>query len=485
MLLRGGAPWAQQRFHARAWACGWARSKASSAAAAVDVDAIGPVAVPLGDASSCAGTSGAVVSRAPKSAGALAKCYAQLGKARLTSLVVASSSCGFLLAGAPVDAKGLAAVTAGVALQSFAANTFNQVYEVRTDALMNRTRARPLPAGRISRAHAGVFGAANAVCGTALLAAFCNPVSAGLGAANILLYAGIYTPLKQQSVYNTHVGAVVGALPPLIGYAAATGTVSVEAGLLGAGLFFWQFPHFYALAYMYKHDYLLGGHKMMPCFDETGARTARSMIRNSVALSVLPLISYSLGITSIMFPIESLAFNGVLLYASYKFKADPSVGNARRVFKASLLYLPVFMGLMIFHKNGWSDDGHDAATAAAVALSKSSKETRGGNGDVITTVHVNTAPAPAPLTAAAPAGAAVSAVAPTPLAPVGWIEDRLAHAKAYMKSICVHEYLIKPPLARKTVPAVSPSTLEEQQTGIANVSLCPITAAGKLARSVA
>jgi protoheme IX farnesyltransferase len=344
---------------------------------------------------------------------------------------------------------------------------------------MNRTRARPLPAGRISRVHACAFGAANAVCGTALLAAFCNPVSAGLGAANILLYAGVYTPLKQQSVYNTHVGAMVGALPPLIGYAAATGTVSIEAGLLGAGLFFWQFPHFYALAYMYKHDYLLGGHKMMPCFDETGARTARSMIRNSLALSALPLISYSLGITSIMFPIESLAFNGMLLYASYKFKADPSVANARRVFKASLLYLPVFMGLMIFHKNGWSDDGHDAATAAAVAFHrKSSTETGGGKGDVVNTVHANTAPAPAPLTSATPVLVG--------LAPIGWIEDRLLHAKAYMKSICVHEYLVKPPLARNAAPATGPSALEEQPAaGNQGGNMCPITAAGKLARAVA
>jgi protoheme IX farnesyltransferase len=479
MLLRGGAPWAQQRVRSRAWAGGWARHKASSAAEAVGIDAVGPAAVPSGDASSCAGADGVVASRAPKSAGALAKCYAQLGKARLTSLVVASSSCGFLLAGAPVDAKGLAAVTVGVALQSFAANSFNQVYEVHTDALMNRTRARPLPAGRISRVHACAFGAANAVCGTALLAAFCNPVSAGLGAANILLYAGVYTPLKQQSVYNTHVGAMVGALPPLIGYAAATGTVSIEAGLLGAGLFFWQFPHFYALAYMYKHDYLLGGHKMMPCFDETGARTARSMIRNSLALSALPLISYSLGITSIMFPIESLAFNGMLLYASYKFKADPSVANARRVFKASLLYLPVFMGLMIFHKNGWSDDGHDAATAAAVAFHrKSSTETGGGKGDVVNTVHANTAPAPAPLTSATPVLVG--------LAPIGWIEDRLLHAKAYMKSICVHEYLVKPPLARNAAPATGPSALEEQPAaGNQGGNMCPITAAGKLARAVA
>jgi|GEM_PF-185733 len=332
--------------------------------------------------------------------------YAQLSKARLSALVVLSSSAGFLLAGGPIAVDTLAAVTIGTTLQACAANTFNQVYEIKTDGMMGRTRLRPLPSGRVTRAHAFGFGAASTVLGTGILAAFCNPLTAGLGLTNVFLYSCIYTPMKQKSIYNTWVGAVVGAIPPLMGYAAATGTIfSAEAAILSAGLFCWQFPHFFALAWLSKKDYLAGGHKMVPCFDPTGEQTGKLLTKYAVALAALPVASYSLGITSAMFPLESILFSGFFVHAAYQFKGAPSNTYARKVFRTSLWYLPLFMGLMIFHKNDWAGLEENKP----FVLSSPRKVEAG--------------------------------VIPMDL------DTLLSCSKAYMKSLCIHE-IMAPPLTR-------------------------------------
>lgn len=286
--------------------------------------------------------------------------YSQLSKARLSSLVVMSAGAGFLLAGTPVAVDTLAALCVGTYLTAFSANTFNQLYERHTDKLMKRTRARPLPSGRITPQHALGYGVATGVGGVGLLALTCNPLTTGLGAANILLYALVYTPMKRQSVLNTWVGSVVGAIPPLMGYAAATGTIcSAEAGILAAGLYLWQFPHFFSLAWLNKQDYSAGGHHMVPCFDTSGEETADLLTRYSVYMSTLPLAAYALGITGSMFALESVAFNGYLLWACHRFEQDRTRQNARRVFLCSLWYLPLFMALLIFHKKRWGMDGDE------------------------------------------------------------------------------------------------------------------------------
>ena len=302
--------------------------------------------------------------------------YSQLSKSRLSSLVVMSAGAGFLLAGAPVAVDSLAALCAGTYLTAFSANTFNQLYEQHTDKLMKRTRARPLPSGRITPRHALGYGLATGVGGVGLLALASNPLTTGLGAANILLYALVYTPMKRKSVLNTWVGSVVGAIPPLMGYAAATGTIcTAEAGILAAGLYLWQFPHFFSLAWLNKQDYSAGGHHMVPCFDASGEETAELLTRYSVYISTLPLAAYALGITSSMFALESLAFNGYLLWACHRFEQDRNRQNARRVFLCSLWYLPLFMALMIFHKKKWTIETDPNANPNILTLN---------GGDVVT-----------------------------------------------------------------------------------------------------
>lgn len=357
----------------------------------------------------------------------LTKVYSQLSKARLTMLVVMSGAAGFLLAGAPVAVDTLAALTVGTTMHAAAANTFNQLYERKTDALMKRTCARPLPSGRCSVAHALAFGVANTVGGTVVLGTLCNPLTAVLGLANVFLYAGVYTPMKRMSEWNTWVGALVGGIPPLMGYAAATGTIySVEAALVSSALVLWQFPHFFALAYMAKRDYSAGGHQMVPCNDPTSRRTASLVWKYSVAMATIPLASYSLGVTSAMFPLESLVFNYIFLKASWKFYENPNMGTARTTFRMSLWYLPVVLALMVFHKNDWSDpEGRGSfALAPSCPIQASSTAMQSAFGSsALSDDDV------------ADASRAVT------------LEGALRCAKAQLRDFCIHE-IMAPPLTR-------------------------------------
>lgn len=192
--------------------------------------------------------------------------YSQLSKYRLSALVVATTSAGYLAAGGPVDAVSLSCACLGTMLASSSANTFNQVIETSNDSQMKRTRNRPLPSGRISRPHALGWGVVSGSAGIAVLAAGSNPLTATLGAANLFLYVGPYTLSKTRSELNTWVGSVVGAVPPLMGWTAATGGVAaVEPVLLAAYLFMWQFPHFFSLAWLHREDYARGGFAMVRC----------------------------------------------------------------------------------------------------------------------------------------------------------------------------------------------------------------------------
>jgi protoheme IX farnesyltransferase len=284
--------------------------------------------------------------------------YMEISKARLSALVVGTTSAGFLFAGGPVHWSALAAVTVGTTLAAASANTFNQTIERDYDALMRRTRQRPLPTGRISVAHAAGFGVATGVASTAMLAATTNPLTAGLSAANILLYAGIYTPMKRRHNINTWIGAVVGAIPPVMGWTAAGGDLlCAEAALLSSTLFLWQFPHFFSLAWLAREDYARGKYCMVPVSDTTGAATASLVLRYSAYAAPVPFAAWGAGLTTAMFPLESMAVNGYLLYLSSQFYRDPGNQNARKVFKCSLWYLPVMMTAMIVHKKEWTRPG--------------------------------------------------------------------------------------------------------------------------------
>lgn len=279
------------------------------------------------------------------------RCYWELSKARLSMLVVATSGTGYILgSGSAIDYLGLCCTCAGTMMVAASANSLNQVFEVKNDARMNRTRGRPLPSGRITTPHAVIWASSVGVAGTALLAAQANMLAAGLAASNLVLYAFVYTPLKQIHPVNTWVGAIVGAIPPLLGWAAASGQISLNAMLLPAALYFWQIPHFMALAYLCRKDYADGGFKMFSLADATGRRTALVALRNCLYLLPLGYLAYDWGITSGWFCLESSLLAFAISSTAVSFFLNRNTKNARRMFHASLLYLPVFMGGLLVHR---------------------------------------------------------------------------------------------------------------------------------------
>lgn len=276
--------------------------------------------------------------------------YLELAKYRLSGLVVFTTSAGYAMAGPPFELSVLAPTLAGTFLASASASCLNQIYEVERDAKMRRTMRRPLPAGLVSVPHALAFALGSGAAGVGLLGACANPLTAALGLGNIVLYSAVYTPLKVRTHRNTEVGALVGALPPLMGWTAATGSAcGLEPLALGACLFLWQMPHFYALAWLHRADYSAGGYKMLPLFDPTGERTAGRCLGYAAALSALPLATSAAGVTSAMFAVESVAFNGVLLVLAARFRERTSQGRARALFLYSLAQLPVMLALLVFH----------------------------------------------------------------------------------------------------------------------------------------
>ncbi|GAB2278342.1 Protoheme IX farnesyltransferase, mitochondrial [Dionaea muscipula] len=292
------------------------------------------------------------------------RCYWELSKARLSMLVVATSGAGYILgSGHAIDFSGLCWTCAGTMMVAAAANSLNQVFEVSNDAKMKRTQQRPLPSGRLSVPHAITWASSAGVVGTALLASKANILAAGLAASNLFLYAFVYTPLKQIHPVNTWVGAVVGAIPPLLGWVAASGEISLSSLFLPAALYFWQIPHFMALAYLCRNDYATGGFKMFSLTDASGRRTALVALRNCLYLIPLGYLAYEWGVTSGWFCLESSLLTLGISATALSFYYMPSTKNARRMFHASLLYLPVFMAGLVVHRlsDSWQLQGQSEA----------------------------------------------------------------------------------------------------------------------------
>lgn len=259
----------------------------------------------------------------------------------------------------------------GTSLAAASANTFNQLYEKHTDSLMKRTQNRPLPTGNLSSMQALTFGSSMMALSTAILYYGTNPVTTALGIGNILLYAAIYTPLKQKTTYNTAIGAIVGAIPPLMGWTAATGgtLLSIDPLLLATILTSWQFPHFYALAWTLRKDYARGGYQMVPVLDTTdGKYTAWLSLRATILLSLIPTLATIFDVTNPMFAVEGLVLNTYFLYLASKFYRTPNDLTARVLFRASLWYLPVLILLMVFHSTSWAQQTNiqDEATVITV-----------------------------------------------------------------------------------------------------------------------
>jgi len=276
--------------------------------------------------------------------------YIALTKPRLTLLAVVSAVVGFLMAARPPAWGLLLQTLIGSALVGAGANALNQWLERDADALMRRTQHRPLPAGRLSPRAARTFGWACSALGVAWLALTTTPLAGALGLLTIAIYVGVYTPLKRVTSLCTLAGAVPGALPPLIGWAAASGTLSAGAWALFAILFLWQLPHFLALAWIHREDYARAGFRMLPVLDPDGAITGRQMVLYGLALIPASLFPTILGVAGPYYffgaALAGLWFLSVTVMAACR----PSSALAGRVFTASISYLPVVLGLMVIDR---------------------------------------------------------------------------------------------------------------------------------------
>jgi len=271
--------------------------------------------------------------------------YAKLSKSRLTGLVVLTAAAGYAIAPGPWDPLVFTGTALGTMLCSSAANSFNQFMEVPYDSQMSRTQDRVLVRGLLRPIDCVTFGTTSGLLGVSTLAAFVNPLTATLGFLNIFLYAGVYTPSKRYHIANTWIGAVVGAIPPLMGWAACTGNLDFGALTLAAILFSWQFPHFNALSWNYRPDYSRAGYKMMSVTDPALCR--RNTLRHALLqIPFAAMVSY-LGVANWSFFVLSLPFNVYLSLLSWEFYKSSNSNTARKLFRFTLLHLPVLMFFMI------------------------------------------------------------------------------------------------------------------------------------------
>ncbi len=274
--------------------------------------------------------------------------YVALTKPRLNVLVVATSAAGFYLGSPTGPALGsMAQVVAGTALVAGGAAVLNQVYERDTDALMRRTRLRPLPAGRITAPDARTFGLGLAAAGLALLAFAGNLLAALFAAATLVIYLAVYTPLKRQTALSTLIGAVPGALPPLIGWTAGRGAISIGGWALFAIVFLWQIPHFMAIGWMYREDYRRAGFPMLSVAEPEGRRAGRQALLFAAALLPVSLMPVAVGITGIVYLWIALVLGVAMVWLSARFAATRSDGAARALFYGSIIYLPLIWAAMV------------------------------------------------------------------------------------------------------------------------------------------
>jgi len=274
-----------------------------------------------------------------------------LVKARLSLLVLITTLVGFLLGWrGPMDWVLLTATLVGTALCAAGAAALNQWWERELDGRMKRTRTRPLPARRMHPTDALLCGVGFAVSGVVILAGFTNPRAAFLAFATIAIYIFVYTPMKRVSSLNTLVGAVPGALPPLIGWVAARGSYHLEGCLLFAILWFWQMPHFLAIAWMYREDYANAGCIMLTANDPEGSLTARQALLYSLCLLMVSLLPGLMGFNTPVYFFGALILGTAFSAFALKFLIARDQGTARKLFFASILYLPFLLALLVATK---------------------------------------------------------------------------------------------------------------------------------------
>ena len=274
--------------------------------------------------------------------------FVTLAKPRLNVLVVGSALAGYVMGGgATADAAFVVSMLGGTALVAGGASAFNQVIERQPDSLMRRTRLRPMADGRLQPLEGLIFGAILSLAGLVILAFAVNVLSACVAAATLISYAAIYTPLKPRTSFATVIGAIPGALPPVIGWAAATNTLSSGAWILFGILFLWQMPHFLAIAWMYREDYARAGFRMLPVIEPDGHSTARQAVLYAAALLPMSLAPTLLGMATSTYFAGALVLTLLFLGLAIRFALTRQTADARRLFFGSITYLPLLWILMI------------------------------------------------------------------------------------------------------------------------------------------
>jgi protoheme IX farnesyltransferase len=281
--------------------------------------------------------------------------YLELTKPKIAVLALVTVSLGFALS---ASASGLYSnwwvllfhANFGIALVAASSSAWNQLFEQRTDSLMVRTSNRPLPAGRLSTWEVSVFAVISATIGIYWLAAHVNSLTAGLAALTLVLYSFIYTPLKRYTVFNTVVGAIPGALPPVLGWTAAGGSLDGGAFALFAVLFLWQFPHFMAIAWLYRDDYRNAGLKMIPVVDSTGLKTGLTAVGYATALLPVSWLPAQLGLSGNGYAGAATILGVWYIFASVQFLRLQTVSAARWLLWTSLIYLPALLGALVWDR---------------------------------------------------------------------------------------------------------------------------------------
>jgi len=296
--------------------------------------------------------------RMPARSVSLLEDYSQLFKSRVTTMVMVTAWAGFYLgahkAGMPVMGLRMLCALTGIGLVSAGAAGWNEIFEIGVDRCMHRTQARPLPSGRMSRAHATVASLITTIGGVLLLTVTTNKLTGILALATSASYVFAYTPMKRLSPISTFIGAVPGAMPPLLGWTAARGYIEWEALALFAIVFFWQFPHFLAIAWLYREDYERAGVLMQPVVEPSGRGTLVQILLAAIALipvSAVPVMLHMSGgvylIGALILGLAYFAFGVRLARLRLPATAAHSKKYARQLLRASIIYLPLLFGLMI------------------------------------------------------------------------------------------------------------------------------------------
>jgi heme o synthase len=277
--------------------------------------------------------------------------FSDLVKARLTFLVLLTTLVGFYIGTTGVfDARLMTATLLGTALLACGASALNQLWEREYDAKMARTETRPLPAGHLQPETVLIFGAACSIGGLVVLSAAVNLLTSFLGALTLVSYLFVYTPLKRKTWLNTAVGGIPGALPPLMGWTAARNDLDANGWALFAILFFWQVPHFLAIAWMYRDEYRRAGFVMLPTIDPDGFRTGRQAVNHSFGLAVASLLPVVLGLAGVVYFVGAALLSGLFLFCAFRFSMELTLARARRLFLVSIVYLPLLLILMVLDK---------------------------------------------------------------------------------------------------------------------------------------